>query len=214
MKLFLDSADINEISEISGLGLLDGVTTNPTLISKSKKKFKELIKEICEIIPGPVAAETLSNDYDSMLRESLELAELGENIVIKVPMTIPGIKLISELNHRNIQTNVTLCFSASQAIIAAKAGASFVSVFIGRIDDIGYDGVELLREIRVIFDNYDIKTELLTDSIQNLYQVKQAAIAGSDAITISHNLFMQLFKNPLTDIGLQKYLEDSKIIVF
>ncbi|MBE7411662.1 MAG: fructose-6-phosphate aldolase [Leptospiraceae bacterium] len=214
MKLFLDTAEVDEIQKIADLGILDGVTTNPSLIAKSKRKFKEVIKEICKITKGPVSAEVISIDYEGMLKEALELKEIAENVVIKIPLIGEGIKAVSELSKRNIDTNVTLCFSSPQALIAANAGATYISPFIGRLDDYSHDGLELISEIRNIYDNYGIQTKLLAASIRNPIHFKESALRGADCVTIPYSTFTTLIKHPLTEIGLNKFLEDSKNIIW
>ncbi|HRG47567.1 MAG TPA: fructose-6-phosphate aldolase [Leptospiraceae bacterium] len=213
MKLFLDTADTTEISKIADLGLLDGVTTNPSIIAASKRKFKEVIKEICNITNGPVSAEVIAIDYAGMLAEALDLSEIAENVVIKIPLIPEGIKCVSELSKRNIKTNVTLCFSAPQALLAAKVGATYISPFIGRLDDISFNGLDLISEIRTIYDNYSFETKILAASIRHPIHFKEVALEGADAVTLPYSTFQMLFKHPLTDIGLSKFLEDAKKIV-
>ncbi|HNC01358.1 MAG TPA: fructose-6-phosphate aldolase, partial [Leptospiraceae bacterium] len=182
MKLFLDTADTNEISKVADLGLLDGVTTNPSIIASSKRKFKEVIKEICDITKGPVSAEVLSSTYSEMLNEAIDLAKIADNVVIKIPLIPDGIKCVSELTKRNIKTNVTLCFSAPQALLAAKAGATYISPFIGRLDDIAFNGLDLISEIRTIYDNYQFETKILAASIRHPIHFKEVALEGADAV--------------------------------
>ncbi len=213
MKLFLDTADIAEISKIADLGLLDGVTTNPSIIAASKRKFKEVIKEICDITNGPVSAEVLAVDYAGMLAEAIDLAQIADNVVIKIPLIPEGIKCVAELTKRNIKTNVTLCFSAPQALLAAKVGATYISPFIGRLDDISFNGLDLISEIRTIYDNYSFETKILAASIRNPIHFKEVALEGADAVTLPYSTFQMLFKHPLTDLGLAKFLEDAKKIV-
>jgi len=214
LKLFLDTAEVEEIKKIAELGILDGVTTNPSLIAKSKRKFKEVIKEICAITKGPVSAEVISTNYEGMLKEALELKDIADNVVIKIPLIQEGIRTVSELSKRGIPTNVTLCFSSPQALIAANAGATYISPFIGRLDDISHDGMELISEIRTMYDNYGISTKLLAASIRNPIHFKESALRGADCVTIPYGTFMSLFKHPLTDSGLSKFLEDSKNIIW
>ncbi|MBN9010918.1 MAG: fructose-6-phosphate aldolase [Rhizobiales bacterium] len=205
MKFFVDTADIAEIRELAALGLLDGVTTNPTLIAKSGRPIKDVIKEICATVEGPVSAEVAATEYDGMMREAAPLA------AIAVPLTIDGIKACRALSKDGHKVNVTLCFSATQALLAAKAGATFISPFVGRLDDIGLDGMELIREIRQIYDNYDhLKTEILAASIRSNLHVKQAAMAGADVATIPPAILKGLFNHPLTDKGLASFLADWK----
>jgi transaldolase len=213
MKLFLDTADVTEISKIADLGLLDGVTTNPSIIAASKRRFKEVIKEICNITKGPVSAEVLSVDYAGMLSEAMDLSQIADNVVIKIPLIPEGIKCVSELTKRNIKTNVTLCFSAPQALLAAKVGATFISPFIGRLDDISYNGLDLISEIRTIYDNYSFETKILAASVRHPIHFKEAALEGADAVTMPYSIFQMLFKHPQTDLGLAKFLEDAKKII-
>lgn len=214
MQIFLDTANLTEIEHINSVGLLDGVTTNPSIIASNNRKFKDVIKDICKITSGPVSAEVLTVDYTSMLKEALELAEIGENVVIKVPLILDGIKLVDELTKRKIKTNVTLCFSSSQALLAAKVGATYISPFIGRIDDTGYDGVGLIGDIKQIYRNYNLKTLILSASIRHPLHFKDVSLIGSDAVTLPYSVILNLLKHPLTDIGLQKFLEDSKNIIY
>jgi len=209
LKLFLDTADTNEISKVADLGLLDGVTTNPSIIASSKRKFKEVIKEICDITKGPVSAEVLSSTYSEMLNEAIDLAKIADNVVIKIPLIPDGIKCVSELTKRNIKTNVTLCFSAPQALLAAKAGATYISPFIGRLDDIAFNGLDLISEIRTIYDNYQFETKILAASIRHPIHFKEVALEGADAVTLPYATFQMLFKHPQTDLGLAKFLEDA-----
>lgn len=213
MKLFLDTADTSEIAKIADLGLLDGVTTNPSIIAASKRRFKEVIKEICEITKGPVSAEVLSVDYAGMLSEAMDLSQIADNVVIKIPLIPEGIKCVAELTKRNIKTNVTLCFSAPQALLAAKVGATYISPFIGRLDDISYNGLDLISEIRTIYDNYSFETKILAASVRHPIHFKEVALEGADAVTLPFSIFQMLFKHPQTDLGLAKFLEDAKKIV-
>lgn len=210
MKIFIDTANIQEISEANSMGLIDGVTTNPSLIAKERKDFKELIKEICSIVNGPISAEVISLDYDGMMREARELSKIHENIVIKVPLTKEGLKATRSLKSEGIRTNVTLCFSPNQAILAAKAGAYFVSPFVGRLDDISTSGMDLISQILTIYRNYNFDTKVLVASIRHPLHVVEAALMGADAATIPYSVLMQLVKHPLTDIGIEKFLEDWK----
>ena len=211
MKFFLDTANIDEIRQAASWGILDGVTTNPTLVSREGKiDFKERIREICEVVKGPVSAEVVSTDYDGMVREAVELAKIAENVTVKIPMTKDGIKAVSTLSKKGIKTNVTLVFSANQALIAAKAGATFVSPFIGRLDDIGNDGMAILSDILEIFRNYGIKSEIIAASIRHPEHVRQAALLGAHIATIPFKVLGMMFNHPLTDKGIEKFLEDWK----
>jgi transaldolase len=208
MKFFVDTADVKEIREINDLGLLDGVTTNPSLILKSGRDIREVTKEICDIVDGPVSSEVTATDYDGMMREAKSLVTIADNICIKVPLTLDGLKACKALSSEGHKTNVTLCFSANQALLAAKAGATYISPFIGRIDDIGIDGMELIAEIRTIYDNYDFETQILAASIRTVNHVKQAALIGADVATIPPATLKALVKHPLTDKGLEAFLAD------
>lgn len=213
MKLFLDTADTKEIAQIADFGLLDGVTTNPSIIAASKRKFKEVIKEICDITKGPVSAEVLSINYEGMLSEAMDLSQIAPNVVIKIPLIPEGIKCVAELTKRNIKTNVTLCFSAPQALLAAKVGATYISPFIGRLDDISFNGLDLISEIRTIYDNYNFETQILAASVRHPIHFKEVALEGADAVTLPYSIFSMLFKHPQTDLGLAKFLEDAKKII-
>jgi transaldolase len=209
MKFFVDTADVAEIRELAALGLLDGVTTNPSLIAKAGRDFKTIIAEICDIVEGPVSAEVTALDAEGMIREGQILADIAENVTVKVPLTWDGLKACRALTDDDIMVNVTLCFSANQALLAAKAGATFVSPFIGRLDDIGQSGIELIQEIRTIYDNYpDLGTEILAASIRSEEHVKQCALAGADVATIPPKILQALVKHPLTDKGLEAFLAD------
>ena len=208
MKFFVDTADVKEIHELNDLGLLDGVTTNPSLILKSGGKIADVTKQICEIVKGPVSAEVTATVYADMMREAKVLAAIADNIAIKVPLTLDGLKACKAIRSEGRMVNVTLCFSASQALLAAKAGASFISPFIGRIDDTGIDGMELISEIRTIYDNYGFKTEILAASIRTVNHVKQAALIGADVATVPPATLRALVKHPLTDKGLEQFLAD------
>ncbi|WP_011582525.1 MULTISPECIES: fructose-6-phosphate aldolase [Chelativorans] len=208
MKFFVDTADVNEIRELSETGLLDGVTTNPSLIMKSGRPILEVTREICEIVDGPVSAEVTAVDFKEMMREADILSKIADNIAIKVPLTMDGLKACKALTSSGRMVNVTLCFSANQALLAAKAGATFISPFIGRIDDMGIDGMELIAEIRTIYDNYDFDTEILAASIRSVNHVKQAAIIGADVATVPPAVLKSLVKHPLTDKGLEAFLAD------
>lgn len=209
MKFFLDTANIDEIKEAASWGVLDGVTTNPTLVSREGKvDFKQRIKEICDVVKGPVSAEVVSTDYDGMVKEALELAKIADNVTIKIPMTKDGIKAVSTLSKKGVKTNVTLVFSANQALLAAKAGATFVSPFVGRLDDIGNDGMTVLSDILEIFRIYDIETEVIAASIRHPEHVRQAALMGAHIATIPFKVLNMLFNHPLTDKGIERFLKD------
>ena len=212
MKFFIDTANVEEITKANELGLLDGVTTNPTLVSKEGREFKELITEICSIVDGPVSAEVVSTDSEGMINEARELAKLADNIVIKIPLIKEGLKAVKVLAVEGIKTNVTLCFSPIQALMAAKAGAAYISPFIGRLDDISQRGMDLVEQIIVIYENYGYDTEIIVASIRNPVHVLDAALMGADVATIPYNVMEQLIKHPLTDIGLEKFLADWKKI--
>lgn len=209
MKFFVDTADVGEIEELASTGLLDGVTTNPSLVAKTGRDFKSTIAEICRLVPGPVSAEVAATDLAGMLREASVLADVAANVTIKLPLTWDGLKACKELSGRGIKTNVTLCFSATQALLAAKAGASYISPFIGRIDDIGYDGMSLIRDIRQIYDNYpDLSTEILAASIRTIGHVRDAALVGADVATLPPQVLKALVHHPLTDKGLAQFIAD------
>ncbi len=209
MKFFVDTADINEIREIAATGLLDGVTTNPSLIMKSGRNFLEVIKEICEIVPGDVSAEVISTNYESMMEEAKKLKKIAKNVVIKLPLTWDGLKACKSLTDSGTKVNVTLCFSANQAILAAKAGATYISPFVGRLDDIGQDGMALIADICQIYKNYDsFKTEVLVASIRHPIHLLQSAKLGAHVATLPPSVIKQLFKHPLTDKGLETFLAD------
>ena len=208
MKIFIDTANVNEIREAASMGLVDGVTTNPSLVAKEKRDFKELLKEICGIVNGPVSAEVISLDYDGMMREGRDLAKIHDNIVVKVPLIKEGLKAARSLKAEGIRTNVTLCFSPNQALLAAKAGAYFISPFVGRLDDISQVGMELIGQIVTIYRNYGFETQVLVASIRNPNHVVEAAMMGADASTIPYAVLMQLIKHPLTDIGVERFLAD------
>lgn len=210
MKFFIDTANINEIKEAAALGILDGVTTNPSLVSKEGKDFRKLLDEILAIVDGPVSAEVISTDYDGIIKEAHELAKIHKNIVIKVPLIKEGLKAVRTLSSENINTNVTLCFSASQALLAAKAGATYISPFVGRLDDISHDGMELISQIVQIYKNYNYKTEVLVASIRHPLHLVEAALMGADVCTMPFSVIDRLFNHPLTDIGLEKFLSDWK----
>lgn len=208
MKFFLDTANIEEIERINQLGLVDGVTTNPTIIAKEGKDFETVIKEICKIVSGPVSAEVTSLDSEGMINEAREIHQWAENIVVKIPMTEAGLKAVHMISQEGIKTNVTLIFSAAQGLMAAKAGATYVSPFIGRLDDIASDGIQLVSDLREIFDSYDFDTEIIAASVRNLGHVEAAALAGSDIATIPGNLFPKLWSHPLTTNGIAQFEAD------
>lgn len=210
MQFFIDTAEIEEIKEAYSWGIIDGVTTNPSLVAKSGKDQVSVLKEICQIVNGPISAEVIATDYEGMIKEGQQLAKVHKNIVIKVPLTVDGIKATKWFKENNIKTNVTLCFSANQALLAAKNGATYVSPFVGRIDDISYDGMDLVEDIRIIFNNYNFETKILTASIRNVGQVKEAALIGSDVATIPFKVLKALFNHPLTDMGIELFLADHK----
>lgn len=210
MRIFIDSANINEIKEINDLGVLSGVTTNPSLVAKEKRDYKEVIKEICAIVDGPISAEVLGLDYESMIREGEELAAIHPNVVIKVPVTFDGLKAIHTFSQKDIATNATLVFSANQALLAARAGANYVSPFIGRIDDAGNNGMLVLNDIITIFDQYLIDTEIIAASIRHPMHVVEAAKMGSHIATVPYKIIKQMVKHPLTDAGIEKFLQDWK----
>jgi len=208
MKFFIDTADVHEIREAHTLGLVDGVTTNPSLIAKSGRKFKDVIKEIAAIVDGPISAEVISLEADGMVKEAKELVKIHKNIVIKLPMTPEGLKACKTLTAKGIKTNVTLIFTPMQALLAAKAGATYVSPFVGRLDDISQDGMGIIEEIRTIFDNYGYTSEIIVASIRNPIHVLNSALIGADICTIPYSVMLQLSKHPLTDAGIKKFLED------
>ena len=208
MKFFIDTADIDDIKELAATGLLDGVTTNPSLIKKSGRKLFEVIEEICAVIEGPVSAETVATDHKTMLEEGKRLAGIAKNIAVKVPLTVDGLKTCKALSDDGIMVNVTLCFSATQALLSAKAGATFVSPFVGRLDDISEDGMALIEDIRLIFDNYDFATEILVASVRSPMHVLEAARIGADVATIPADILRKLFNHPLTDKGLEAFTRD------
>ncbi|SNZ09066.1 transaldolase [Persephonella hydrogeniphila] len=209
MKFFIDTADINEIRAANELKILDGVTTNPTLIAKTGRPFMEVVKEILEEVPDkPVSLEVASTDYEGMIKEGEMLAKLGKNVVIKIPVTIDGLKAVKYFEYKGIKTNVTLIFSPAQALLAMKAGASYISPFVGRLDDISHTGMELISQIRTIIDNYGFNSEIIVASIRNPLHVIESALVGADIATIPYKVISQLVKHPLTDIGLERFLKD------
>ncbi len=210
MKIFLDTANIEHIRDAAAMGVLDGITTNPTLIAKEKRDFKTALREICEIVKGPVSAEVISTTTNEMVAEGRDLVKVAPNIVVKIPLIPAGIKAVKILSEEGIRVNVTLCFSAVQALLAAKAGASYISPFVGRLDDRGHDGMEIVRQIRTIYDNYGFQTEVLAASLRHPLHVLEAALAGADVGTLPHDVFIKLFQHPLTDLGLEAFLDDWK----
>jgi len=211
LKFFIDTADVKEIRELSATGLLDGVTTNPSLIKKSGRKINEVIKEICKIVPGPVSAEVTATTFEEMIKEAEVLKKIADNVTIKVPLTWDGLKACKTLRDKNIMVNVTLCFSSSQALLAAKSGANFISPFVGRLDDIATDGMNLISEIKKIYSNYNnLNTEILVASVRHPRHVIEAAKIGADVVTLPPNVLKQLASHPLTDKGLDAFLKDWK----
>jgi transaldolase len=212
MKFFIDTADLHEIREAQKMGAIDGVTTNPSLVAKTGRRYLDIVKEICEVVDGPISAEVLSTDYDGMMREAREWHAVHANIVVKLPLTQDGLKAVRTCAKESIDTNVTLCFSPNQALLAAKAGARFISPFVGRLDDISQDGMELIQQIVTIYRNYDFDTEVLVASVRHPVHVTQAAMLGADVCTIPFKVIEQLIKHPLTDAGLAKFVEDARKI--
>ena len=211
MEFFVDTADIKEIKRIKEMGILDGVTTNPSLVLKANKNFKKLIKEICKIVPGPVSAEVTATKFNEMYMEGIKLSKIAKNVVVKVPLTPDGIKTCKKLSKKKIGVNVTLCFSANQAILAAKAGAKYVSPFIGRLDDIGKNGIDLIGDIKKVYSNYkNLNTKILAASIRSTKHITQAAMAGADVATVPPKLLEEMFHHPLTAKGLKIFLDDWK----
>lgn len=208
MKFFIDTAEVKEIKEAAAMGLVDGVTTNPSLVAKSGRKFKDVLLEICDIVKGPVSAEVVSTNHDDMMKEAREYAALRPNIVVKVPLIPEGLKAIRTCTNEGIKTNCTLCFSATQALLAAKAGATYISPFVGRLDDISTDGMQLIGEIVQIYDNYAFETQVLVASVRHPMHVQQAALLGAHVVTAPLSVLLALSKHPLTDIGLEKFLKD------
>jgi transaldolase len=210
MKIFLDTADVAEIREFAASGLVDGVTTNPSLAAKTGRDYGDSLKEICSVISGSVSAEVLATDFDGMMKEGKAVSKIAKNITIKVPLTWDGLKACRALSNDGLMVNVTLCFSPVQAMMAAKAGATFISPFIGRVDDVGEDGMGLIRDIRSIYDNYGFKTEILAASIRSVSHVREAALAGADIGTMPTSIFKALLNHPLTDKGLAAFIADAK----
>lgn len=210
MKFFIDTANVSEIKEAEALGILDGVTTNPSLVSKEGKDFLTILKEITEIVDGPISAEVVSVDYNGIIKEAHDLAKIHTNIVVKVPLIKEGLKAVKTLSDEGIKTNVTLCFSPSQALLAAKAGATYISPFVGRLDDISHNGMDLIEQIVTIYRNYDFETQVLVASIRHPLHLVEAAMMGADVATMPFDVINKLFNHPLTDIGLEKFLSDWK----
>lgn len=210
MKLFIDTANLDEIKDAAAMGLVDGVTTNPSLIAKTGRPLKDVITDICEIIDGPISAEVVATDYDGIVREGRELAKMHKNIVVKVPLIADGLKAVQTFTSEGIKTNVTLCFSVSQAMLSAKAGATYISPFVGRIDDISGEGMDLIEQIVQVYRNYNFETQVLAASIRHPKHCVDAMMIGAHVATIPHKVIYQLLKHPLTDIGLAKFLADAK----
>lgn len=208
MKIFLDTANVDHIREANALGIVDGVTTNPSLIAKEGRDFRQVVEEICSIVDGPISAEAVSLDAEGMVAEAESLSRIHKNIVVKIPMTAEGLKAVKVLSRKKIKTNVTLVFSSSQALLAAKAGATYVSPFVGRLDDISHDGMDLIEQIVTIYENYGFPTEIIVASVRNPLHVIQAALMGAHIATVPYNVLLQLVQHPLTDIGIQKFLVD------
>lgn len=208
MQFFIDTADVKEIRECWEMGLIDGVTTNPTLAAKTGRNYNETLKEISQIVDGPISAETISLDFEGMMKEAYAFAKIHKNIVVKIPMTLTGMKAVKKCALEGIKTNVTVTFTANQALLVAKAGGTYVSPFVGRLDDISEEGMEVIRQIRQIYDNYDFKTQILVASIRNPIHVRDAALIGADVATIPYSVIKQLANHPLTDIGIEKFLKD------
>ena len=210
MKFFIDTANVKEIRDAASLGILDGVTTNPSLVAREGKDFHGVLREIVSIVNGPISAEVTSTNKEEMLDQGRELARIHPNIVVKVPLTLEGLQCCKIFRSEGIKVNVTLCFSPSQALLAAKAGATYISPFVGRLDDISHDGMELIGQIRTIYDNYGFETEILAASLRHPRHIVESALAGADVVTMPYNVVTQLLKHPLTDIGQDKFLADWK----
>jgi len=208
MKFFLDTAEIKEIRELAASGLVDGITTNPSLVLKSGRQFVDVVKEICEIVPGPVSAEVISTDHETMLAEGRKLAKIASNVVVKVPLTPDGLKTCNRLSKEGTKVNVTLCFSPAQALLAAKSGASYISPFIGRLDDVGTDGMQLIKDVVTIYRAYQFKTEVLVASVRHPIHIIEAAKLGADVATMPPSVLKQMFNHPLTDKGLAAFIAD------
>lgn len=212
MKFFIDTADLKEIRDAAAMGVIDGVTTNPSLVAKSGRKYLDVVREICEVVDGPISAEVISVDYDGMMAEALDWAKVHKNVVVKLPLTLDGLRATKACTSQGIRVNVTLCFSANQALLAAKAGATYISPFVGRLDDISENGMDLIGDIVTIYQNYDFRTQVLVASVRHPIHVSQAALLGADVCTIPYKVIEQLAKHPLTDSGLAKFVEDAKKI--
>ncbi len=212
MKFFIDTADLDEIRKARELGLIDGVTTNPSLVAKTGRRYLDVVKEICELVDGPISAEVLSVEYDEMMREAREWQKVHANVVVKLPLTLDGLRATRSCTEAGIATNVTLCFSPNQALLAAKAGATYISPFVGRLDDISEEGMDLISKIVTIYRNFDFDTQVLVASVRHPVHVTQAALLGADVCTIPYKVIEQLAKHPLTDAGLAKFVEDAKKI--
>jgi transaldolase len=213
MKFFLDTANVDEIREVAQLGILDGVTTNPSLMAKETGDYREILKEICNIVGGPVSAEVVADDLEGMVSQGRELAKIDDHIVIKIPLVAEGLKAVRQLSAEDIRTNVTLCFSANQGLLAAKAGATYLSPFIGRLDDVGQSGMDLVEDLVEIFENYAFSTQILVASVRHPLHVLEAARLGADVVTVPHNVIMQMLRHPLTDVGIAKFNADWKKVM-
>ena len=208
MQFFIDTADVKEIADCWEMGIIDGVTTNPTLAAKTGRRYDDTLKEIAKIVDGPISAETISLDLDGMMKEAYHFAKIHKNIVVKIPMTLTGMKAVKRCTSEGIKTNVTVAFTANQALLVAKAGATYVSPFVGRLDDISEEGMQVIEQIRQIYDNYDFKTKILVASVRNPIHVRDAALIGADVATCPYAVLKQLASHPLTDIGIEKFLKD------
>ena len=212
MEIFLDSADLEEIRDVAAMGVIDGITTNPSLIAKTGRPLEDVIVDICKIVDGPISAEVLATDYEGIVREGRELAKLHKNVVVKVPLIAEGLKAVKTFTSEGIKTNVTLCFSVTQGLLAAKAGATYISPFVGRVDDISGDGMDLIEQLVTVYANYGLKTKVLAASIRHPRHVVECLMLGAHVGTLPRNVILQLVQHPLTDLGLAKFLEDAKKI--
>jgi len=212
MEIFLDSADLDEIRDVAAMGVIDGITTNPSLIAKTGRPLKDVIIDICKIVDGPISAEVLATDYEGIVREGRELAKLHKNVVVKVPLIAEGLKAVKTFTSEGIKTNVTLCFSVTQGLLAAKAGATYISPFVGRVDDISGDGMDLIEQLVTVYANYGLKTKVLAASIRHPRHVVECLMLGAHVGTLPRNVILQLLQHPLTDLGLARFLEDAKKI--